>query len=46
LWCNGNTPVFGSGFLGSSPGRSTQQNKPSTEMWKAFLLSEIYLLLL
>ena len=24
LWCNGNTPVFGSGFLGSSPGRSTE----------------------
>ena len=25
LWCNGNTPVFGSGFLGSNPGRSTEQ---------------------
>jgi hypothetical protein len=30
LWCNGNTPVFGSGFLGSNPGRSTQVNEEAS----------------
>lgn len=42
LWCNGNTPVFGSGFLGSSPGRSTQVNEEaSCSNVRGFFVGEI-----
>ena len=33
-WCNGNTPVFGTVFPGSSPGGATEQStKPPPQRW-------------
>lgn len=33
-WCNGNTPLFGRGIPGSSPGPAAKFDKAKFDKWK------------